>query len=310
MHPAQHNSALQSADPAPCGVAACRVAFTVAGISFGISSHGDVKLALEPGLLPFASGNPSCDVEIDVTWTDRLELPAVPPTFESGGLWRAYVEDDGFAFYFQSAYLGSAPYKKARFDRSFRRGRVLLLKSCFDAARPVYPLEYPLDELLMIHRLSTGSGVEVHGCGVLAGDGLGRLFVGHSGAGKSTTSRLWLGRPGVCVLSDDRIILRESAGRIFMHGTPWHGDAGIAVQASGPLDRIYLIEHGQRNEIVPLQSSRSVAELFTRTFVPHHSAAGLAHVLRFIEHAVRTVPVSVFRFVPHPDAVEAILRAA
>jgi hypothetical protein len=95
-----------------------------------------------------------------------------------------------------------------------------------------------------------------------------------------------------------------------MHGTPWHGDAGLAAQASGRLDRIFLLEHGSANEIIPLEPSRAVAELFTRTFVPHHSPGGLEHVLQFTEQIARKVPVSLFRFVPDTNAVEAILRAA
>jgi hypothetical protein len=305
-----HNSAPGLATLSAEASAASRIAMSIGGISFGVRSSGDLRLALEPALVEFASDNPFCDVEIEAAWTDHLELPSTAPAFESGGLWSAFQEDGGFSFYFQTAYLGNAPYKKAHFDRHFTRGRVLLLKRYFDVELPVYPLEYPLDELLMIHRLSTGPGVEVHGCGVLTGDGLGRLFVGHSGAGKSTTSRLWLNQPGVRVLSDDRIILREAGGHITMHGTPWHGDAGLAAQDSGRLDRIFLLEHGSANEILPLEPSRAVAELFTRTFVPHHSPAGLAHVLRFTEEIARQVPVALFRFVPDIVAVEAILRAA
>jgi hypothetical protein len=311
----ESNSGCGLATPPVPGSDCSRIALSVAEISFGVSAPGDLRMALEPGLLEFASDSGACDVEIETAWTEHLQLPAGTPAFQSGGLWSAYLEGDGLAFYFQTAYLGSAPYKKAYFDREFTRGRVLLLKRYFDAELPVYPLEYPLDELLMIHRLATGAGVEVHGCGVLNADGVGRLFVGHSGAGKSTTSRLWMKQPGSLVLSDDRIILRESSSavdgaHIRMHGTPWHGDAGLAAQASGRLDRIYLIAHGSANQIIPLEPSRAVAELFARTFVPFHSPAGLANTLRFIEEVARRVPVSLFRFVPDNNAVEAILHAA
>jgi len=304
------NSALELAAPTAGAVAGSRIAMSVGGISFGVSAPSELRLALEPSLQEFACDSPVCEVEIEAAWTDDLQLPSAAPAFQSGGLWSAYEEGDGLSFYFQTAYLGSAPYKRAHFDKNFTRGQVSLLKRYFDAELPVYPLEYPLDELLMIHRLSTGHGVEVHGCGVLGSDGVGRLFVGHSGAGKSTTSRLWLAQPRVCVLSDDRIILRAGDGHIRMYGTPWHGDAGLAAQASGRLDRIYLLEHGSANEVVPLEPSRAVAELFTRMFVPHHSPAGLAHALRFAEETANQVPVSLFRFAPDTHAVEAILRAA
>ena len=310
MNAAVLNSALQVGAAASAVAGASRIAMSVGGISFGVTSLGDLGLGLDPGCREFACDSPVCDVEIEAAWANHIALPEAAPVFASGGLWSAYREHDGLSFYFQTAYLGSAPYKKAHFDESFGRGRVSLLKRYFDPELPVYPLEYPLDELLMIHRLSAGHGVEIHGCGVITSDGVGRLFVGHSGAGKSTTSRLWMKQPGVCVLSDDRIILREGGREIRMHGTPWHGDAGLAAQASGRLDHIYLLEHGSRNEIVPLEPSRAVAELFTRTFVPHHSSVGLDHVLRFTEGLVRKVSVSLFRFVPDTDAVEAILRAA
>jgi hypothetical protein len=307
------NVALSNPVPSTQGAPAClpsRIALNVGGISFGVSSGGGVRLALDPGLTDFASRNPSCDVEIEALWSDHLELPSAAPCFQSGGLWSAYEEAGGLSFYFQSAYLGCVPYKKAEFDLPFTRGRVLLLKRYFEPDLPVYPLEYPLDELLMIHRLSKGAGVELHACGVLAPDGVGRLFVGHSGAGKSTTSRLWLAHPGTRVLSDDRIILRRHNGQLRMYGTPWHGDAGLAAQASAVVDHVFLLEHGLRNEIVPLEKSRAAAELFTRTFVPYHSREGLHNALRFTEQTARAVPISLLRFVPNPTAVEAVLRAS
>jgi len=286
-----------------------RVALNIGGISFGIQSSS-VRLALEPVLAEFETDRNRCEIEMEVDWADDLALPAAAPAFRSGGLWRSYEDVHGFAFYFQTAHLGPTPYKRAEFDRHFTQGRISLLRRYFDPELPVYPLEYPLDELLAIHRLSTGAGVEVHGCGVLTEDGIGRLFIGHSGAGKSTTSRLWLKQPGARVLSDDRIILRREQGQLRMYGTPWHGDAGLAAQASGSVDQIFLLEHGQKNEIVALEKGRAAAEVFARTFVPYHSASGLVNALRFIEEAVCTVPVSLFRFVPDRSALEAILRAA
>jgi len=71
------------------------------------------------------------------------------------------------------------------------------------------PLDYPLDELLIMHRLTQEKAIELHGCGIVRADGAGNLFVGHSGAGKSTTTRLWTEVEDVEVLSDDRIIVRR-----------------------------------------------------------------------------------------------------
>ena len=285
-----------------------RLAFRVGGTSFGLFSDEDILMALDPGLREFEVEAGGSDIEIGVSWTDQLELPGGEPLFNSGGLWRLYPESGGYRFYFSTSFLGTSPYKAAWFDPQFRRGELVLFRPYFDPAKPVCPLEYPLDELLMIHRLACGEGVETHAVGIVDGARRGHLFLGHSGAGKSTTARLWQSESNAHVLSDDRIILRARDGRIWMHGTPWHGDAGIASPACAPLSRIYLLEHSSRTELLGLAPGRAAAELFARSFVPHHSHEGLQFTLRFLDRVAREVPCSIFRFLPDKSAVEAICR--
>jgi hypothetical protein len=290
---------------------ATHLAYEIGGITFGLAAEGALRLALDRELHPFALSVPNapCDVNLTVAWVDALRAPVSTPLFHSGGLWSLYAEPSGYRFSFLSPLLGATPYKEAWCDPEFRYGRVLLSRRYFDTAAPVYALEYPLDELLMIHHLSRGEGAEVHAVGITDENGRGHLFLGHSGAGKSTTARLWLNRPGAIVLSDDRIILRARAGRIFMHGTPWHGDAGIASPHCAPLSSIYLLDHGKRNERLPLAPGLAAAELFARTFVTHHCEEGIRFTLDFIDHVTREIPCYVFRFVPDESAVEAICRA-
>jgi hypothetical protein len=285
------------------------LAFRVGGTSFGLFSD-DMAMALDPGLRDFEIEPPGGDVQIQVAWTDRLETPAGVPLFNSGGLWSLFAESGGYRFYFSTPFLGASPYKAAWFDREFRRGELVLFRPYFDLRKPIYPLEYPLDELLMIHRLACGEGVEMHAVGIVDDAGQGHLFLGHSGAGKSTTARLWKSESNAHILSDDRIILRQHDGRTWMYGTPWHGDAGIASPDAAPLSRIYLLEHSSQTQLVALSPGRAAAELFTRSFVPHHSQEGLQFTLRFLERVTREIPCSVFRFLPDKSAVEAICRAS
>jgi hypothetical protein len=286
-----------------------RLAFRVGGTSFVLSTDEEIQLALDPGLRDFAVEQDAGDIEIRVAWTDDLKVPAGEPLFNSGGLWQLFEERDGYRFIFSTPFLGVWPYKAAWFDSQFRRGRLLLFRPYFDSSKAIYPLEYPLDELLMIHRLACGEGVEVHAVGIVDERGKGHLFLGHSGAGKSTTARLWSSQPNTHVLSDDRIILRERGGQIWMYGTPWHGDAGIASPHSAPLSKIYLLEHSHKTELVSVSPGRAAAELFARSFVPHHSADGLHFTLRFLDRVAGGTPCSVFRFFPDSSAVEAVCRA-
>ncbi len=290
------------------GQSLARAAYSIGGISVGVFAPADMKLAFDPELLPFRAAASQLDVRIEVNWTEQLAAPPGAPLFHSGGLWSLFEEPDGYRFYFSTPFLGAAPYKAAWFDRNFSVGRVELFRRYYDARRPVNPLEYPLDELLAIHRLSCGEGVEVHALGVVDNSNRGRLFFGHSGAGKSTSARLWQKQPGIRVLSDDRIILRFENGRTRMYGTPWHGDAGLALADSADLCAVYLLEHGTQNELVPLTPGRAAAELLARSFVPHHSASGLKSTMNSLERITRDTPCSLFRFVPDQSAVEMICR--
>ncbi len=285
------------------------VAFRVADTCFGIFGRDEIALGLDPELRHFAAEAAGCDVRIDARWADQIARPVGEAIFDSGGLWTVFHDGLDSAFYFSTPHLGDAPYKALTIDRDFRCGELLLSRDCLDASRTIYPLEYPLDELLMIHRLGRGEGVEMHAVGVVDEAGRGHLFLGHSGAGKSTTARLWQRESKALILSDDRIILREREGQIWMHGTPWHGDAGIASPQAAPLHRAYLLEHGSRTEMTSVSRGRATAEFLARSFVPHYSAEAMEFTLEFLERVAHQTPCSVFRFLPDKSAVEAVYRA-
>jgi hypothetical protein len=290
---------------------ASRLAVSIGGFSLGMWCAGDMPIVLDPEHEPFLlpPSEDACHFELDVSWTDGLTLPESQPSFSSGGLWSAYASDTGTKFYFSSPAVGPLPYKAAWFDPSFERGHVVLNRVSFPHGCSVFPLEYPLDELAMMHRLALGQGVEVHALGLADQDGTGYLFLGHSGAGKSTTARLWMAESGVNLLSDDRIILRKHDEKYWMYGTPWHGDAGVASPDRTPLSAIFLLEQAPCNEVASLSGSAAAAEIFARAFVPHYLESGITFTLGFLDQLTRSVPCFVLRFTPTPEAVEAVRYA-
>src|SRR2546421_554321 len=98
--------------------------------------------------------------------------------------------------------------------------------------------------------LARGRGVELHASGIIDGGGRGRLFVGQSGAGKSTTARLWMDAEDVEIVSDDRVIVREAGGEWRMFGTPWHGEAALSSPAPAPLDGVFLLQQAASTRLV------------------------------------------------------------
>jgi hypothetical protein len=283
------------------------LSYRVAGLGVALTSPQEGP-RLTPGAASrdFVGPAGPQDLHLTVDWADDLAQPSGRLLFDSGGVWRLFHDGDGYEFSFRSPALGTAPYKLATLNPEFTRGRVLLARRHFDSRAPLQPLEYPLDELLMIHRLGRGAGVELHACGVADARGRGLLFLGHSGAGKSTTAGLWKGVPGAKVLSDDRIILRREQEGFRIHGTPWHGEAGVAAHASAPLRRVYFLEHAPKNEFAPLTGSRAAAEMLARSFVAYHSAPALEFTLNLLAAVVEQVPCHIFRFLPDATALRAI----
>lgn len=279
--------------------------FAVAGI--GISVRTDESaFRREPRRHVFETHLRKHDIELNVS---RRELKAESPgklVFDSEMVWRLYDQEDERVFRFWLPDGDATPYKELRVGRDYRNGEIVLNEPWPGVELPD-PLEYPLDELLVVHRLGQGLGCELHGCGIVDGAGRGWLFVGHSGAGKSTLARLWSDRD-VTVLSDDRIILRNTDDGIRMYGTPWHGEAGFAVATDAPLAGVLIIEHGSGNHIDELGSISAVSELMARAFVPFHEAEALETAIGVLSTAAESLPCCRFRFQPDDSAVDCLSK--
>lgn len=278
--------------------------YRIADITIALySDDPTLLLHTDDATASFLVENAEPDVCLHATWGDLRQEQGGTVLFDSGGLWQLVAMDDAYCFRFTSPVLGGLPYKVACLSRDFTRGQVTLHRPYFPDGHYVSALEYPLDELLLVHALTLGKGVEVHACGVVDARGQGHLFLGPSGAGKTTLAELWLQEPGVTILSDDRIILRRIDHRFWMYGTPWHGDAGFAWPARAPLSRIYLVRHGDTNALVPQRRAESLRALFTCSFPPFYSAEALDFTLGFLEEVANAIPCSELFFVPHVSVV-------
>jgi hypothetical protein len=245
------------------------------------------------------------DVVVRVAWDDLSAQSFGEEIFDSGALWQLYRQDNGYLFRFATPHFGRAPYKVASFNQNFTIGEIRLHRPYF-FDRAVYPLEYPLDELLMLNLLADGRGAEFHASGIVDSSGAGYLFPGQSGAGKTTTARLWESLPGTTVLSDDRIILRKIDGQFWMYGTPWHGEAELSSAQQAPLKRIFFLRQGKQNELTPLSKVEAAARLFSCSFPTFYNADGLEFTLAFYEEVATAIPCFELSFVPNQAVVEFI----
>ena len=284
---------------------------SIGNITLRIASEDpDLKLYADGTKEKFLVRGGDPDVDLSVAWRHLVHEPIGTKLFDSGSIWQLYRQDELNLFRFTSPGYGSNPYKLASFNHDFSTGTVYLHKPfpppTQSPAQFVDPICYPLDELLLVNVLARGRGAEIHACGIIDSNGHGHLFAGQSGAGKTTIARIWEGEPGVTLLSDDRIILRKERKKIWMYGTPWHGEAGFALPAAAPLTHIYFLQKGAKNELLPQGRTEGAARLFSCCFAPLYFPEAVNFTLAFFEEVVKAVPLHELRFLPDKSVIEFI----
>ena len=166
------------------------------------------------------------------------------------------------------------------------------------------PLRYPLNQVLLMHHLVFRSGLLVHGAGVRWGH-TGYLFPGVSGAGKSTLSRL-LDAAGHQVLSDDRMMIRKMGTAFMAFGTPWPGDAGMAVNGGGHLAGMFFLKQGHRDRIVSLDTGTAFKRLMPVTSIPWYEPSLFEPALEICQDLVSHVPAFDLFFRPTSGIVHVL----
>ncbi|MFC1948181.1 hypothetical protein ACFLXY_09710 [Chloroflexota bacterium] len=268
-------------------------------------SSENTTLTLHPFYTKFATSiDKKPDIEVKVFWGDIPELDASKLIFNSGITWSLYDWQNRYVFKITSPAVKPNLYKMAIFERDFSQGDVYIRiypdRGIFD------PLEYPLDELLFINYLAQGKGIDIHGCGIIL-DYQGFAFVGVSGSGKSTISRLW-GERDVKILSDDRLIVRMHDDGLWVHGTPWHGDAYAALPNKAPLRSIYFLKQDKSNNIISLPPLEVAERLIVRSFPTFYNKQGMEYTLDLINNIATSVPGFELQFTPDESAINTVLN--
>ena len=229
--------------------------------------------------------------------------------FESGGVWRAYRQADGRLLL--TFRVGRTVYKSALLDPGITRGEIFFPRPGRGVSGPRSALQFPLDEMLFQQRWARDGLLEVHSCAVRDRSGV-LVFAGHSGAGKSTTARLWNHfEPRRTILSDDRVLLDPRAqGPARAFGTPWHGAGRFGSTASGEVRALFFLEQAPASEAVRLHPAEAAARLFTRTFPPIWDREVTATVVNACGDVAERVPAFLLRFRKDATAIETARRAA
>ena len=97
---------------------------------------------------------------------------------------------------------------------------------------------------------------------VIAYEGKGYVFLGRSGTGKSTHSRLWLEHiSGTWLLNDDNPVIRVIDDQVLVYGTPWSGKTPCYKNEVMPLGGVVRLSQAPYNKIEQLKPLQAYASL-------------------------------------------------
>jgi hypothetical protein len=229
------------------------------------------------------------------------------PAFQSKGGWKIH-KDRGRRVVYSEHLTGFRTV--CVLGRGFRRGDIYLDFAAIDPAigrkrisqAKSNPLSYPVDHLLVMKLLAENRGVILHSSGVLCGR-RGLLFVGDSGAGKSTISRLWT-RNGGEVLGDDKIIARLMGRGVRIYGTPWHSTHKVCSNKGANLEAIFFICHGGENRIERMRWQEAAIGLFQRSFSNIWDEGDMSKSIDVCASLARRVRCYRLFFTPDSKAIE------
>ncbi len=165
------------------------------------------------------------------------------------------------------------------------------------------PMEYPLDGLILYYLTVIHGDIMIHASGINTA-GRGYLFSGISGKGKSTIARLW-NDSGATIIHDDRLIIRIKDSKYVMHNTPVYNDDS---PGESPLDRIYLIEHGRENEVIPVKGASAVSLVMANCIQHNWDRKIISGLLGSVSSMCARIPVAKLLFRPDRSITDHIIR--
>lgn len=194
-------------------------------------------------------------------------------------------------------------HKLGVFDADFRSGDVYVTVLQESPGIYPYPLESPLDRILLLNVLASGRGIMIHACGISDG-GRGFVFIGPSDSGKTTLARLWKDHQDVTVLSDECVVIRRIENQYWVYGTPWTRWGKFASPEGVPLEKLFFLRHADKNIIFRKKESDTVENLLAQSwFSSFYDRAAMQYMLDFCSELSQRVPCYDLGFVPTEEIV-------
>lgn len=136
---------------------------------------------------------------------------------------------------------------------------------CAEGTRPyALMMSVSMALMMMYTYVSASSNALLMHASVIRHKGMANLFLGTSGTGKSTHSRLWLGNiEGAELMNDDNPVLRVEDGQVYVYGTPWSGKTPCYRNVREQVRAIVHLTQAPVNEATKLGGIQNYANIIS-----------------------------------------------
>ncbi len=266
----------------------------IASLRYEIDARGSgLCLTVPPIFKPFLA----IDTQLDPLTTSktgnlRLILVDDPQIFERvrgtplcrSEVWELWRDDRGNDIFFSPRQ--SLP-RRVTIDPTYQSGTIAFDFSALNGS-DIYPLA-SIDIRLMANWLARFGDLLLHASGVAANQA-GYCFLGASGAGKSTLASELSSQPGVRVLGEDQVVLRDLDGEFWVFGTPWHERADRCSPEGVPLKKVFFVDRSLAPGVHPITPSEGVQRILQTAFIPYYLPEKLPLILDRLSLLADTVP--------------------
>ena len=138
---------------------------------------------------------------------------------------------------------------------------------------------------------------------VIRNNNKGYLFLGKSGTGKSTHTRLWLKHiPGSDLMNDDNPVIRVIDGKTFVYGSPWSGKTPCYRNVEAEAGAFVQLEQKKKNEIRREDILHSFAHILSSVSVMKWDKRVYNDICNTISEIVSHTPVYHLGCLPDEEA--------
>ncbi len=199
-------------------------------------------------------------------------------------------------------------YSDAAFEHVLRleNGELLCANADWSKVTSYFPSragEYALPLAAMCSRFSHYSALLMHASCVDIG-GVGVLFTGFSGVGKTTQAKLWRDYLGADIINGDKAFIREIDGSFYGCGLPWKGSSEYCLNKKTKLKAIIVLRQAAENRITRLDTSAAMECFMPHVFMPHWDGKCLDRAFDTFEKILEKLPVFLLECRPDEDAVK------